>query len=382
MMIPLLQMDEKLKLIRGFMEESGIDAWLICDFRGNDPTGEALLGHFAPHSRQYAVLIPLKDPIVIIKSPVDAPELNEIGPTVTTYNARTQSDFLEVVKNSAQGFERIAVNLGENPQTDVLPAGRFMHLCALLPRVKWIMGENLMQIVHSVLSTAQIKSHERAALKLTKIMENAFAYLGDNVGSVTEEDVAENIRNQLQQEKLTSQDAPMVAVQANSANPHYTPGAVLIKKNQLVMIDIWAKWDIFADITWMAFTGSKVPQKMQDVWEVVLEARNAATASIKPNIKAGIPDEQAREVMILAGYKDAILHRTGHSIDSFSHGKGANLDSYEMPESRLLLPNTITSVEPGIYLKGEFGVRSEINVMVTKSGHRITTPPQEKLLCL
>ena len=121
---------------------------------------------------------------------------------------------------------------------------------------------------------------------------------------------------------------------------------------------------------------------MQEVWEVILEARKVATASIKPNIRAGIPDEQAREVMILAGYKDAILHRTGHSINSLSHGKGANLDSYEMPESRLLLPNTITSVEPGIYLKGEFGVRSEIDVIVTKSGHRITTPPQERLLCL
>jgi Xaa-Pro dipeptidase len=382
MAIPLLQMDEKFKLLRDFMEESEIDAWLIYDFHGNDPTGEALLGNYAPHSRQYAILVAHEDPIIIIKSPVDAPELNEISATVTTLNARTQSEFLEVLKNQAKGFHRIAVNLGENPQTDVLPAGRFMHLCALLPRVKWVMGENLMQIVHSVLSTDQLKSHERAALKLTNIMKNAFDFLGDRIGSVTEEDVAVNIRNQLQQEKLTTQDAPMVAVQANSANPHYSPGNVLIKKNQLVMIDIWAKWDIFADITWMAFTGSKAPQKMQEVWDVILEARNAATASIKPNIEARIPDEQAREVIILAGYKDAILHRTGHSINSLSHGKGANLDSYEMPESRLLLPNTITSVEPGIYLKGEFGVRSEIDVIVTKTGHHVTTPPQEKLLCL
>jgi Xaa-Pro aminopeptidase len=257
-----------------------------------------------------------------------------------------------------------------------------MHLCALAPQVRWVMGENLMQIIHSVLSPEQQRSHKKAALSLTNIMKDAFSLLAERVGTASEEDIAVFIRNRLAEEKLDTVDAPMVAVQANAANPHYTPGNVTIHKNQVVMIDIWAKWEIFADITWMAFTGSKVPSEVQAVWDVIVEARDWAAAAVKPNIEARIPDEQAREVMIMAGYKDAILHRTGHSIDSTSHGKGANLDSYEMPETRLLLPNTLTSVEPGIYLKGQFGVRSEINVMVTKSGHEITTPPQENLLCL
>jgi Xaa-Pro aminopeptidase len=148
------------------------------------------------------------------------------------------------------------------------------------------------------------------------------------------------------------------------------------------MIDLWAKWDIYADITHMAFTGSQVPSEIQTVWDTILKARDAATAAIKPNIPARIPDEVAREIIIAAGYEHEILHRTGHSIDERSHGKGANLDSHEMPETRSLLPNTLTSVEPGIYLKGRFGVRSEINVAVTKSGHQVTTPPQERLLCL
>ena len=377
-----MQMHEKLQLIREFMQDSNIDAWLIYDFRGLDPTGKALLGDLTPHSRQYALLITADDPIILIKSPIESQELDNLTPTLQTYNAATQDDFMQIIKDQTRRFERIAVNLGENPQTDIIPAGRFMHLCAVVPQIKWVMGENLMQIIHSVLSQSEVASHQRAALTLTKIMEDTFSFLAEHIGSISEKEVAEFMQKQLRTENLLFVDGPMVAVEVNSANPHYTPGDVVIKKNQLVMIDLWAKWDIYADITWMAFTGSKVPAEIQTVWDVILEARTTATAAVKPDIEARIPDDLAREVIIMAGYKDAIMHRTGHSIDSFPHGKGANLDSYEMPESRLLLPNTLVSVEPGIYLQGQFGVRSEIDVLVTKSGHQVTTPPQENLLCL
>ena len=375
-------MREKIQLVREFMQDSNIDAWLIYDFRGLDPTGKALLGRLAPHSRQYAILITADDPLILIKSPIESQELDDLTPILRTLNAPTQDDFMQIIKDQTKNFERIAVNLGENPQTDIIPAGRFMHLCAVVPQIKWVMGENLMQIIHSVLSKSEVASHQRAALTLTKIMEDTFAFLTEHIGSTTEAKVAEFMQHQLKNENLHFEDGPMVAVQANTANPHYTPGNTLIKKNQLVMIDLWAKWDIYADITWMAYTGSKVPAEIQKVWDIVLEARTTATAVVKPGIEASLPDDRAREVLIMAGYKDAIMHRTGHSIDSFPHGKGANLDSYEMPESRLLLPNTIVSVEPAIYLQGQFGVRSEIDVLVTKSGHQVTTPPQEDLLCL
>ena len=375
-------MREKIQLVREFMQDSNIDALLIYDFRGLDLTGKALLGRLAPHSRQYAILIAADDPLILIKSPIESQQLDDLTPILRTLNAPTQDDFMQIIKDQTKNFERIAVNLGENPQTDIIPAGRFMHLCAVVPQIKWVMGENLMQIIHSVLSKSEVASHQRAALTLTKIMEDTFAFLTEHIGSTTEAKVAEFMQHQLKNENLHFEDGPMVAVQANTANPHYTPGNTLIKKNQLVMIDLWAKWDIYADITWMAYTGSKVPAEIKKVWDIVLEARTTATAVVKPGIEASLPDDRAREVLIMAGYKDAIMHRTGHSIDSFPHGKGANLDSYEMPESRLLLPNTIVSVEPAIYLQGQFGVRSEIDVLVTKSGHQVTTPPQEDLLCL
>ena len=375
-------MDKKIHLVRQYMNDSNLDAWLIIDFRGSDPTGMALLGDFAPHSRLYAILITTSDPITIIKSPVEGNELIDIDSSIQTIDARTQASFLQVIQEQTKGFERIALNFGENPQTDVLPAGMYIHLQRKIPPVTWETGQNLMQVIHSVLTPKQITSHKRAAKTLTKIMTQTLDYVKDRVGSITEDQAAIYLRHLLGKENLCFTEGPMVAVQANAANPHYTPGNVLIKKNQLLMIDLWAKWEIFADITHMAYTGSKVPIKIQTVWDTVVKARNAATAAIKPNIPARIPDEVAREIIITAGFEKGILHRTGHSIDIRSHGRGANLDSYEMPETRLLLPNTITSVEPGIYLKGQFGIRSEINVVVTKTGHLVTTPPQEKLLCL
>lgn len=382
MAIPLLNLSEKLHLVRQHMSESNLDAWLIIDFRGSDPTGPALLGELAPHSRSYAILITHSDPIVVIKSPVEADELIGLHPSLEVLDARTQSSFLEMIKQKTKGLKCIGLNYSENPQTDVLSAGRFAGLQKALPGIQYQSGENLMQIIHSVLTEEELAGHNRAALTLTNIMEQAFDYVKDRLGSVTEGQVADYLQEQLQQKELTSMEVPIVAVQANSSNPHYTTGNVIIKKNQLLMIDLWAKWEIFADITHMAYTGSKAPDEIQTVWDTIIEARHAATASIEPHIPARIPDEQARKIMIAAGFEHAILHRTGHSIDVRSHGRGANLDSYEMPETRLLLPNTLTSVEPGIYLKGRFGVRSEINVAVTKTGHRVTTPPQESLLCL
>lgn len=382
MSIPLLMMDEKIRQVRVFMMESSIDAWLIYDFRGFDPTGIALLGDLTPHSRQYAILITLEDPIIIIKPRIESHELMDISPKILTFNARTQLEFKQTIIDQTKQFHRLAANFSNNPQTDVLPSGRFELLKSALPEAEWVSGENLMQIIHSVLSKAQLKSQARAAKTCARIMEEAFSFLAERVGEVTEEEVADFILYRFKEENLTTAETPMVAVQENTANPHYTAGKLVIRKNHLVMIDLWAKWEIFADMTWMAYTGSKIPPEIQTIWDIILEARKNATKAIRPNISAQIPDKRAREVIVNAGYGDAILHRTGHSIDTTVHGKGANLDSFEMPETRLLLPNTIVSVEPGIYLPGNFGVRSEIDVVVTTAGHHVTTPKQENILLI
>jgi Xaa-Pro aminopeptidase len=378
--IPALKLGKKLDQLRALMASSGIDAWLIYDFEQSDPTGTALLGKLTPHSRQYAIIIAQDDPIVIIKSGIEAHELARLGAKLHTVNYRTQAEFRQAVHQVATGYARIAANYSQNPQTDVLPTGRFELLRSTLPSAKWVPGENLMQIIHSVLTESQLASHQRAAQRCKQIMEQAFDFIAEGVGTVRERDVVEYILGRFREEELTTSEPPMAAVQANTANPHYTAGNAIIRKNQFVMIDLWAKWDIFADITWMAYTGSRIPSNIQGACAAVLEAQRAAVASIKPNILGSIPDTKAREVLIAAGYEAAILHRTGHSIDATVHGKGANLDAYEMPETRLLMPNLVVSVEPGVYFPGRFGLRSEIDVAITATGCKVTTPAQDSIL--
>jgi Xaa-Pro dipeptidase len=378
--IPLVKLGSKLSKVRALMASAGIDAWLIYDFESSDPTGNALLGRLTPHSRQYAIIIPQSNPVIVVKSAIESQGLAKLASSLHVVNYRTQAEFKQAVLQAAGRYTRVAANFSQNPQTDVLPAGRLELLRSALPSVEWVPGENLMQIIHSVLTEAQLASHQRAAKTCTRIMEESFAFVAERIGAVREKDVAEHILSRFRGEALTTSDPPMAAVQANSANPHYTAGSALIRKNQLIMIDLWAKWDIFADITWMGYTGSKIPSDIQAAADAVIAARRAAVASIRPGIPGSIPDTKAREVLIAAGFGAAILHRTGHSIDATVHGKGANLDAYEMPETRLLMPNLVVSVEPGLYFPGRFGVRSEIDVAVTIGGCKVTTPAQDGIL--
>ncbi len=382
MTIPILSMKSKIKQIRNFMQNKDIDAWLIFDFEGCDPTGKVLLGDLTPHSRQYAVLITQEEPITIIKSMMESHELHGLDANLVVLDYRTQAQFREVVGATAKSFKTIAANFSPNAVTDFLPYGRMELFRSVLPYVQWVPGENLMQFIHSVLTKAQIASHDKAAQKCTHIMEQAFAFVAENLGKIKEKDVAIFIQNQFQEAGMVTDNIPMVAVQENCANPHYTPASITIKKNYLIMIDLWAKWEIYADITWMAYSGSSIPDEIQNAWNAVHLARKTATKAIKPGIPGSIPDEEARAILIDAGYEDAILHRTGHSIDTAAHGRGANLDCFEMPETRLLLPNLITSVEPAVYLRNRFGIRSEIDVVVTDTGHRVSTPPQENILLI
>jgi len=383
MEIPLQRMmNNKIRQIRDFMSQAGIDAWIIYDFGGCDPTGGKLLGSMTPHSRQYVIIISQEDPIILIKHCIEVHDLSKAGyGFLHVLDYRTQAEFMQLISEWASHYTCIAVNYTKaNPEIDVLPAGRFTLLQTALPKARWVTGENLMQIVHSVLTEEQLASHERAAKKCDQIMEEAFNYISENIDKVSERDVASRIVASLEGEGLVTVDEPMVAVGPNTANPHHIPGDTVIHRNQPVMIDLWAKWEIYADITKMAYTGSQIPPGIQRAWEAVIQARDRAADALKPGITGSIPDMIAREVLTEAGYGDAILHRTGHNIDTDVHGKGANLDSFEIPETRILLPGLIVSVEPGVYLLGRFGIRSEIDVAITSDGHRVTTHTQREII--
>ena len=185
---------------------------------------------------------------------------------------------------------------------------------------------------------------------------------------------------------LTTYYPPVVAANAHSADPHYTPTAeqtALIRPGDFVLIDLWAKEPdgVYADITWTGFMGKVVPGRYQEIFQLVREARDAAISFVKESVTSGQTffghevDAASRSVIANAGYGDQFFHRTGHSIGTEVHGNGANMDGVETRDTRRVLPHTCFSVEPGIYLAGDFGVRSEVDVYITENEAIVTGDP-------
>jgi Xaa-Pro aminopeptidase len=192
---------------------------------------------------------------------------------------------------------------------------------------------------------------------------------------------------------LVFNDPPIVAFGANAAKPHYEPHPgrdATLQPGDVILLDLWAGRSletIFADQTWIGYAGTRPPDKVQRVWQVVRQARHAAIEAIRraraeQRAIAGFEaDQAARAVIEASGFGPAFVHRTGHSIDRDLHGSGPHLDDYETHDDRLLVPGVGFSVEPGIYLPGEFGMRSEVNVFMGEGGPEVTPrEPQEELI--
>ena len=120
-------------------------------------------------------------------------------------------------------------------------------------------------------------------------------------------------------------------------------------------------------------------ERDQKVWLAVRDARDAAIALLRDrlgkgeSLKGGEVDDATRAVIVSRGFGDRFIHRTGHSIDARDlHGSGPHIDNLETREERALIPGVGFSIEPGIYLPGDVGMRSEVNGIVTKDGVIIT----------
>ncbi len=187
----------------------------------------------------------------------------------------------------------------------------------------------------------------------------------------------------------------IVAVNANAANAHYAPSAdqhAEIRAGDLVLIDLWGKENdeaIYADQTWMAYVGDTIPERLEQMFGALVEAREAACAAVIDRFAAGNAvsgyevDDVARGIIEARGFGAHIIHRTGHSIDRELHGSGPNIDNMETRDTRTLIPGVGFSVEPGIYLPGDVGFRSEVNMFIGPDGPEVTTPgPQRGLYAL
>ncbi|MBI3603740.1 MAG: aminopeptidase P family protein [Nitrospirae bacterium] len=367
---------------KALQETPNLDGWLFYDFRGSDPLAyRVLLLDQAKHvTRRWYYWVPAQGTPVKLLHKIEPHVLDELpGDALPYVSWEEQQTHLARILTPAR---RIAMQY--SPQNAIPYISRVDAGTIELIRsfgIKVATAADLVQRFEAVWSDAQLASHREAAEKLRLIVTETFAHVGTSLAAqppLTEYAVQQFILSRIKAHGLVTSTAPIAAVNAHSADPHYGPapqGSAEIRRGDLLLIDLWAKrpepGSVYADITWTGSIGPTVPARQQEVFRIVREARDAALAFVRTRVSAGeFPcgwevDEVCRTVIRRAGYGDQFLHRTGHSIGEEVHGNGANIDNLETKDGRRLLPRTCFSIEPGIYLAGEFGIRSELDVYLT-----------------
>ncbi|HEY8850022.1 MAG TPA: M24 family metallopeptidase, partial [Thermoanaerobaculia bacterium] len=280
------------------------------------------------------------------------------------------------------------------PYLDRIPAGVLEMVRNAGATV--VTSADLVSMFYAVWSDKQRASHERAARAVATIGEQAIRLAGsraDSASPLTEYALQCWIREKFVAGGLETDHGPIVAIGPNAANPHYEPTAdksATINRGNILLVDLWAreKAGVFADQTWM---GSLGPPSDRDksIWLAVRDGRDAAISLLRQRIGAHKPvrggevDDAAREVITKRGYGEFFIHRTGHSIDPRDlHGSGPHIDNLETREERTLIPGVGFSIEPGIYLAGDVGMRSEVNGFIGADGLLITPSDYQKDLLI
>jgi Xaa-Pro dipeptidase len=389
-MIPLESLDRD--ALRAGLERLGADGWLLFDFHGLNPVAARLLPGGNLTTRRTWAWIPREGPITAIVHRIEMQPWQGFSGTILPFarHAELESALRNTVSGKIAAMEispRDAV-----PYLDRIPWGVIDLLQSL--DVTVVSSAELVTRFGATWSAEETAEHEQAAEILRTIALEALAKAVHRTdGSLTESGMQHEVVAAMQQAGLFLTSHPIVGFGPNAANPHYEPipgSDRTLAANEVILLDLWGgmrEGAVFADQTWMGYSGREVPDKVQEVWRTVRDARDAAIAALRAKHAAGEPlqgfvgDRAARDVIDRAGYGEYFVHRTGHSIDRDLHGSGPHLDDYETHDDRALLPGTGCSVEPGVYLTGDFGVRSEVNLYYGVDGIVVTPRvPQVELV--
>jgi Xaa-Pro dipeptidase len=381
-----------LRELREALRQAGVDGWLLFAFHGLNPVAVRVLGLSGMNTRRLFVLFPVEGEPTAIVHRVERDGLKDFPGRVVPYArwSELQDGLADLVSDRTLAMEispRDAV-----PYLDRIPFGVVELLQGLGARI--VPSGFLVSRFAARWTAAELEDHRQAAEILASVartvLQEAVHQTG---GTLSESALQARVMGAVESRGLVFNEPPIVGFGPNSAKPHYEPHAgsdAVLEGGDLVLLDLWAgrsRTTVFADQTWIGFAGARVPDRVQQVWRTVRQARDAAIEAIRTatrerrRIMGYEADRAARAVVEAAGYGDAFVHRTGHSIDRDLHGSGPHLDDYETHDDRELVPGVGFSVEPGIYLPGAFGIRSEVNVFMAPSGPEVTPrEPQAELI--
>jgi Xaa-Pro aminopeptidase len=378
---------ETLPALQKAIADSGLDGWLLFDFHGVNPIATGMLRFEGLLSRRIFALVPREG------NPVAISHAIEQGPWKhwpANWEKRVYSRWAELESELASlvAGKKVAMEYSAGdavPYLDRVPAGVLEMVRAAGAHV--VTSAPLVTSFYAKLSRTNIESHLRAAEHVARIAQENLAAAGKSAHAgqpLAEHEIQARIVEQFAALNLELDHGPIVAAGENAANPHYEPSADnprYVRVGELLLIDLWAreKDGVYADQTWMASIGDPSERALQ-VWGAVRDARDAAIALLQARlasgdeVRGGEVDDAARDVIESRGFGKFFPHRTGHSIDPRDlHGSGPHLDNLETREERYLTAGVAFSIEPGVYVPGEIGVRSEVNAIID-GGRLVVTP--------
>jgi Xaa-Pro dipeptidase len=364
-----------------------LDGWLLFDFHGVNPIAGGMLRLQGMVSRRIFAFIPSKGKPVAITHAIEQgpwrewPE--EWGREVYSTWRELESHLARLVNGKLVAVE---YSPGDAvPYLDRVPAGVLEMIREAGAEV--VSSAPLVTGFYAAWSEEHVASHARAAEAIAIIAVDAMRSAGERAATgnpMHEHEIQQWIMDRFASESLLTSHPPIVAAGANGADPHYSPSDSRprkVERGDVLLIDLWAheKDGVYADQTWMGSLGPP-SKRATEVWEAVRDARDAAIALLRERIPAGKAlrggevDDAARGVISERGFGRYFTHRTGHSIDPHElHGSGPHIDNFETREERLLLPGVGFSIEPGVYIPGEIGMRTEVNGYIG-NGEVVITP--------
>ncbi len=379
-----MSIHSNLALIQQKLKEYQLDGWFIYNFRNNNQLASKILDMQSGKlsSRRYFYFIPAAGAPKKLVHSIEQFDLDHLPGDKTIYN--TWKSLHEGVQSVLSGAKTICMEY--SPKNDIpylskVDAGTLEFIRSF--GVDVVSSGDIVQFFEARWSEEQYRDAQETADILLRTIHKAFGFIGDNLrknSRVTEYDVQQLIMKEFETHQLTTYAPANCSVNGNGANPHYDPSAEKsspIKKGDYILIDWWAKKKkpgaVYADFTWVGYAGNEIPSKYQQVFDIVKGSRDAAVAYLKKEFASGRKvrgcdvDDVTRKHIEEHGYGKYFVHRTGHNIGEEVHGNGAHIDNFETMDVREIIPETCFSIEPGIYLPGEFGIRLEIDVYISKT---------------
>jgi Xaa-Pro dipeptidase len=387
-----------LSAIQQALRENKLDGWLFFDHHYRDPLAYRILGlgddlHV---TRRWFYFIPAVGEPKKLVHRIESGRLDSLPGAKAVYSSWQELE--SQVEALLTGQTRIAMQYSPRNAimyVSLVDAGTIELLRGMGKEI--VSSADLVSQFEAVLTEEQIATHYEAQRRLDEVLSEGWKTMGQRVRSTPgthEFDMVTWFREAVERAGLVTEHGPDVSVGANSADSHYVPtaaGSRPIRRGDFVLIDIWAKLanradSVWYDITWTGVVDREPTEREHLIFNTVRDARDASIKTVQAAFSAGTPitgwqaDDASREVIRKAGFGEWFTHRTGHNIGSILHGNGANLDNLETHDERLLLPNTCFSVEPGIYFPGEFGVRSEIDMIARTGKAEVTGRVQTELV--